>query len=76
MGRLALRILSVVFAATGQSAKLKQFANASTLDEQQDIYEKNIRPVLVSGVFVKVCLSENMLRQLANFAIYASVPSA
>jgi betaine lipid synthase len=47
----------MLFTINGQSSKLEQFANAPTLEEQRRLYEKNIRPVLVSGTFVKLVLS-------------------
>lgn len=50
-------MLSLLFTLSGKSAKLEQFANASTLEEQRRLYESTIRPVLVSGTFVKLVLS-------------------
>lgn len=55
--RLALRVLSLLFTISGKSAELEKFANAPTLEEQRRLYEKSIRPVLVSGSFVKLVLS-------------------
>lgn len=55
--RLALRVLSLLFSISGQSKTLEEFANAPTLEEQRRLYEKSIRPVLVSGTFVKLVLS-------------------
>lgn len=50
-------MLSLLFSISGKSAKLEEFANAPTLEVQRRLYEKNIRPVLVNGTFVKLVLS-------------------
>lgn len=55
--RWALRILNTIFAMRGQTADLTAFAEAETLAEQRRIYDKKIRPVLLSGSFVKLILS-------------------
>lgn len=54
---LALRILNMIFKLRGSADKLHALANAETLAEQREIYEKSIRPVLLSGAFVKFILS-------------------
>lgn len=53
----ALRVLSYIFTLHGKASQLEAFANASTLREQRDLYEKSIRPVILSGSFVKLVLS-------------------
>lgn len=53
----ALRVLSTIFAMHGKSKQLDAFANASTLEKQRELYESTIRPVLLSGSFVKLVLS-------------------
>ena len=47
----------MLFAIRGQSSHLLALAQAATLEEQRQIYEKDIRPVVLSGFFVKLLLS-------------------
>lgn len=53
----ALRVLCTIFAMHGKSRQLDAFANAPSLEEQRKLWEKSIRPVLLSGSFVKLVLS-------------------
>jgi betaine lipid synthase len=55
--RWALRVLSTIFALHGKSSQLDAFANAPTLERQRELYEQTVRPVLLSGTFVKLVLS-------------------
>ena len=53
----ALRVLAIIFKMHGKADRLDAFANAPTLDAQRELYESQIRPVLLSGSFVKLVLS-------------------
>lgn len=53
----ALRILHTLFSVLGKSKKLAAFANAPTLEMQREIYERDIRPVILSGSLVRLVLS-------------------
>lgn len=52
--RWALRLARYVFKITGLSSKVEELCNAKTLNEQKEIWNTSIRPVLYSAIVGKI----------------------